>query len=51
MSWKNYDTDEVITDTEMEDVCTACKCFCSEGTLSIECDGIKENCPYYKHIK
>lgn len=50
MSWQNYDTDEIITNEEMEDACTECICFCSERTLSLECDGIKENCPYYKYI-
>lgn len=51
MSWKDYDTDEIITDEEMEDICTKHLCFFREPTISVKCDGTKESCPYYKYVE
>ena len=50
MSWKDYETDEIISDDEFEEECMNCRCFCSDGSLSIPCDGDRYDCPYYGEI-
>lgn len=45
--WQNNDTGEMITNAEFEDACTTCRCFCSEGNISIPCNGVRENCPQF----
>lgn len=48
MSWIIFDTDEIISDDEFNEICTECVCFCSEGNLSLKCNGDRYSCPYIK---
>lgn len=50
MSWKNYETDEIMSDDELEEECMECMSFNSEGCVLMPCNGERCDCPFYGKI-
>ena len=50
MSWYRDDDGKIITDEEFEDDCCNCSAFCSEGTITVPCNGERTDCPYFKEV-
>lgn len=50
MSWYRDDDGKIITDEEFEDDCFNCSAFCSEGTITVPCNGERTDCPYFKEV-
>lgn len=50
MSWYRDNDGKIITDKEFQDDCFNCSAFCSEGTISIPCNGERTDCPYFKEV-
>ena len=50
MSWKEYETEEIISDDEFEEVCTECRCFNSEGKILMPCNGERCDCYFFGKI-
>lgn len=50
MSWYRDDDGKIITDEEYQDDCCNCSAFCSEGTITVPCNGERSDCPYFKEV-
>lgn len=50
MSWYRDDDGKIITDEEFQDDCCNCSAFCSEGTITVPCNGERTECPYFKEV-
>ena len=50
MSWYRDDGGKIITDEEYQDDCCNCSAFCSEGTITVPCNGERSDCPYFKEV-
>ena len=50
MSWYRDDDGKIITDEEFQDCCCNCSAFCSEGTITVPCNGERTDCPYFKEV-
>ena len=50
MSWYRDDDEKIITDEEFQDDCCNCSAFCSEGTITVPCNGERSDCPYFKEV-
>lgn len=50
MSWYRDDDGKIITDEEFKDCCCNCSAFCSEGTITVPCNGDRSDCPYFKEV-
>lgn len=50
MSWYRDNDGKIITDDEFQSACCECSAFCSEGTISVSCNGERSDCPHYKEV-
>ena len=50
MSWYRDDDGKIITDEEFENGCCNCSAFCSEGTITVPCNGERTDCSYFKEV-
>lgn len=50
MSWYRNGDGKIITDEEFQDDCCDCTAFCSEGIITVPCNGERTDCPYYKEV-
>lgn len=50
MSWYRDSDGKIITDEEFQSDCFECSVFCSEGTITIPCNGERTDCPHFKEV-
>lgn len=50
MSWYRDSDGKIITDEEFQSDCYECSAFCSEGTITIPCNGERTDCPHFKEV-